>query len=273
MTVESVFERLSGYLDNEVLMRELITAFTVSFACFILAALFRLISGKRGTAVGAVTVTLDILVLYMVVVLLPLYIPNINRYLPTLPFSSIGAGHIEFMAIPQLDRNMFAAQMIDLLIVAFLFGFAETLLPECKNIFTWLLLRILTVVLVCAALWIVHTLSASLLPGFIQTYAPVLLLAFIAVLLALTVFKWFFGLILGMSCGPFIGAVYTFVIGNVVGKQLGKAALSCIMILLLLMFANIRNIVSFNLGAMPVLFLFLTAGTPIIARYLISKLL
>ena len=272
MTVESVFKKISGYLTDEALMRALLTTFAVCLGCFVLAALFRLISGKRGTAVGAVTVTLDILVLYIVVILLPLFIPNVNPYLPTLPFSSIGAGQIEFMVIPQLGRDLLAAQIIDLLIVAFLFGLAETLLPEGKNIFTWLLLRVLTVVLVCAALWIVHKLSTSLLSGFIQTYAPVLLLAFIAVLLALTVFKWFFGLILGMSCGPFIGAIYTFVVGNIVGKQLVKAALSCIMIMLLLMFAHHKNVISFNLGTMPVLFLILTAGTPLIARYLISKL-
>ena len=272
MTVESVFERISGFLTDEALVRALIITFAFCLGCFILAALFRLIFGKRSTAVASVTITLDILVLYMAVVLLPLYVPNIDCYLPTLPFSSIGAGYIEFMVIPQLGRDLLAAQIIDLLIIAFLFGLTETLLPEGKNIFTWLLLRILTIVLVCTALWIVHTLSTSLLPGFIQTYAPVLLLAFITVLLALTVFKWFFGLILGMSCGPFIGAIYTFVVGNIVGKQLAKAALTCILIVMLLMLAYHKNTASFNLGELPISFLIITAGTPIIARYSISKL-
>ena len=75
-----------------------------------------------------------------------------------------------------------------------------------------------------------------------------------------------------MSCGPFIGAIYTFVIGNIVGKQLAKAALTCILIVMLLVLAYHKNTTSFNLGELPVSFLILTAGTPIIARYSISKL-
>ena len=112
MTVESVFERISGFLTDEALVRALIITFAFCLGCFVLAALFRLIFGKRSTAVAAVTITLDILVLYMAVVLLPLYVPNIDRYLPTLPFSSIGAGYIEFMVIPQLGRDLLAAQII-----------------------------------------------------------------------------------------------------------------------------------------------------------------
>ena len=272
MTVESVFEKVSGYLADESLMRFLISAFVLCLALFLFAGLLRLISGKRGTAVGAVTATLDILVLYMLVAVVPLGIPEIAKFLPTLPFTEISGGSIEWLPLFTLSRDLLAAQLIDLIIVSFLFGLTEALLPDGKNFFVWLLLRVLTFILVSAALWLIHTLSTSLLPGFVQTYAPMLLLAFLALLLALTVFKWLFGIILGASCGPIAGAVYTFIVSSIVGKQLAKAALTTVMIVLLLVLAAHRNISSVNFGEFPALILFLTVLSPFIARYLVSKL-
>ena len=272
MTVESVFEKISGYMADESLMCTLITAFVICLGFFLLAGLLRLISGKRGTAVGAITASLDIVILYVLVTLLPLCVPSISQYLPALPFCSCLGGNITLMAIPELTRDILCTQLLDLLIIAFLFGLGEALLPEGKNLFVCLFLRIMTLVLVGAVILLVDFVSGSLFPDFVQTYAPILLLAFVALLLAATVFKWLFGLILGMSCGPVIGAIYTFVVGNLIGKQLAKAALTCILIAGLLLLAYRQNIHVIALADLPGLILGLSVSAPVIARYLISKL-
>ncbi len=271
MTVESVFNKFSAILSNKAILNTVVAALAICFGLLLLAGLLRLISGKRGTVVGSVTVTFDILILYLMFALLPTILPITASYIPALPFAAINYGNITIMHIQELGRDLFCAQLIELIIIAFVFGLIEYLLPEGKNFILSLLLRLVSLIIVYIAICLIHWLSATILPGFVQSYAPILLLAFVAVLLALTVFKWFFGLILGFSCGPVIGGIYTFIVGNIVGKQLAKAAISCFLIVVLLFFACNKGFTTVNSGSFPQIIRYLILTIPFIARYLISK--
>ena len=272
MTVEKVFERFSGYLSNELMMRTLLAIVAICLGYFLIAGLLRLITGKHGTAVGSVSVTLDALILYLLATLLPLYAPAVASFLPPLPFVSIESGILVLMPIPELSREILCLQLTHLFLIAFLFGLADVLLPEGRNIIVWLLLRAVAILLAFACIWCLSRLNNSLIPGYIQTYAPIILLTLIALLLALTVFKWLFGLILGIGCGPIAGAVYTFIIGNTVGKQLAKAAFTCVLFVLLLLLAYRVNTLSINVSSFPSIIHILTLFIPLTTRYLVSKL-
>ena len=272
MTVEKVFERFSGYLSNELMMRTLISIFAVCLGCFLLAGLLRLITGKNGTAVGSVSVALDVIILYLLTTLLPMYLPAVTSILPALPFVSIESGILALMPIPELSREILSLQLINLFLIAFLFGLADVLLPEGRNIVIWILLRAVTILLIFTCIWFLNKLNESLVPDYIQTYAPIILLILIALLLALTVFKWLFGLILGISCGPVAGAVYTFIISNTVGKQLAKASFTCVLLMLLLLLAYRVNTLTINVSSFPSIINILTLLVPLTTRYLVSKL-
>ena len=272
MTVEKVFERFSGYLSNELMMRTLISIFAVCLGCFLLAGLLRLITGKNGTAIGSVSVALDVIILYLFAMLLPMYLPAVTRVLPALPFVSIESGILVLMPLLELSREILSLQLINLFLIAFLFGLADVLLSEGRNIVIWILLRAVTILLIFTCIWFLNKLNESLVPDYIQTYAPIILLILIALLLALTVFKWLFGLILGVSCGPVAGAVYTFIISNTVGKQLAKASFTCVLLMLLLLLAHRVNTLAINVSSFPSIINILTLLVPLTTRYLVSKL-
>ena len=272
MTVEKVFERFSGYLSNELLMRTLLAIVAICLGYFLIAGLLRLITGKHGTAVGSVSVTLDALILYLLATLLLLYAPAVASFLPPLPFVSIDSGILTLMPIPELSREILSLQLINLFLIAFLFGLADVLLPEGRNIVIWILLRAVTILIIFTCIWFLNKLNESMVPDYIQTYAPIILLILIALLLALTVFKWLFGLILGISCGPVAGAVYTFIISNTVGKQLAKAAFTCVLFVLLLLLAYRVNTLAINVSSFPSIINILTLFIPLTTRYLVPKL-
>ena len=253
-------------------MRTLLAIVAICLGYFLIAGLLRLITGKRGTAVGSVSVTLDALILYLLATLLPLYAPAVASFLPSLPFVSIDSGILTLMPIPELSRKILSLQLINLFLIAFLFGLADVLLPEGRNIIVWLLLRAVAILLVFACIWCLSRLNNSLIPGYIQTYAPIILLTLIALLLALTVFKWLFGLILGIGCGPIVGAVYTFIISNTVGKQLAKASFTCVLLMLLLLLAYRVNTLAINVSSFPSIINILTLFIPLTTRYLVPKL-
>ena len=50
--------------------------------------------------------------------------------------------------------------------------------------------------------------------------------------LVMSVLGLIFGALLGVTCGPVVGAVYTFFFSNIVGKQLTKAALTTLILTL-----------------------------------------
>jgi hypothetical protein len=180
LTVEKVFERFSGYLSNELMMRTLLAIVAICLGYFLIAGLLRLITGKRGTAVGSVSVTLDALILFLLATLLPLYAPAVASYLPPLPFVSIDSGILTLIPIPELSREILCLQLIHLFLIAFLFGLADVLLPEGRNIVIWILLRAVTILLIFTCIWFLNKLNESLVPDYIQTYAPIILLILIA---------------------------------------------------------------------------------------------
>ena len=241
-------------------------------ACFILAGLLRMIFGKKGVTVKAVSAVLDLMILYCAVLVLYLQVPAFSNYLTTLPFLAFFDDRIVLMSILDADRLTLCINLIHLVILTFLFGLLEDLLPQGKNLIVWILLRLLSIVIVYIGFGVLCWASNAFLPGFLITYAPTILLALLAVFLAVTVFRWLFGLLLGITGGPIIGAIYTFFISNIVGKQLTKAALSCGLLWGIVYFLNYRGFTILYFDDLSTAILILSIVIPVTARYFISKL-
>ena len=67
-----------------------------------------------------------------------------------------------------------------------------------------------------------HWLSVTFLPSGILTYAPVILLVLLVIMLLTGALKFLVGLLL-TSVSPLVAAFYTFFFANFVGKQLTRA--------------------------------------------------
>lgn len=268
MTVDTILDSLPASIGDG----NLISIFIICAGFFLLAGLLRLIFGRRGTAVKAVYATLDILVLYCIIFVLHQSAPAVIPYLPALPFATFGNGFVALLPILETERLLLCIELIDLIILVFLFGLLEDLLPEGKHFFAWLMLRILCILAVYVMYNLVDWIFTAILPGFILAYAPVILLVLLAVFLAVTVFKWLIGLILGVTGGPVLGAIYTFFISNIIGKQFTKAALSSGIIMVLLYLANHYNLSEVTFGVLPVFVMVLVITIPVLVRYFVSKL-
>lgn len=248
MKVDLILDRVTSFITDPQFLSNMKTALMICFACFLLGCLLRLIFGKRGTAVRSVTVALGLLITYIICHIVNLTDHSLSQILSPLPFVQYDSGAINIFTLEGADRNALCYELINLILLAFLFGLMDDLLPAGKNIISWVLLRCVCIVSAYLAYTIINMVFTKILPGFILTYAPILLLILLAVFLAVTVLKWLIGLILGVSGGPILGAVYTFFISHIVGKQLTKSALTTGILCLLVYLANHFHLTNIQAG-------------------------
>ena len=248
MKIDILLERLTAFVTDPQFLANMKTALMICIACFLMGCLLRLLFGKRGTAVRSVTVALGLLITYIITHILNVSGSPLIQILSPLPFVQFDSGMINIFALETADRNALCYELINLIMLAFLFGLVDDLLSAGKNVITWILLRCVCIAGAYLCYTMVNTVFTRILPGFILTYAPVLLLVLLAVFLAVTVFKWLIGLILGVSGGPVLGAIYAFFISHIVGKQLTKSALTTGILYLLVYLANRFQITAITPG-------------------------
>ena len=92
-------------------------------------------------------------------------------------------------------------------------------------------------------------------------------------LLAVSIFKVIIGTLLGITVGPLVGAIYTFLVSNIVGKQISRAAVTTLILTAAVYALNYFNIVTIAFSS-----LFLSAFLPallvlLILWYLLNKFL
>ena len=142
-----------------------------------------------------------------------------------LPFVSISGNDMRLFSFQGAHYTAIAAELLSMIILAFLVNLADGWLPRGKNVFSWLFFRCLTVVVGYLLHIIVVGLFATYLPEGIVTYAPVILLALLILLILTGALKVVVGAVL-TTVNPIIGGLYTFFFANVVGKQITKAVLT-----------------------------------------------
>ena len=112
-----------------------------------------------------------------------------------------------------------------MIILSFLANLAASWFPKGKNIFTWVLMRALTIILAMFMHLGVSYVFTSLLPVGILTYAPAILLGILLLMLLTGALKLLVGFVL-TSVSPLVAAFYTFFFASLVGKQITRAVLT-----------------------------------------------
>ena len=248
MKVDTLLDSLISVLSDPRLIGGILTSLVICAGCFVAGCLLRLVFGKRSTAVRSVTTALGILITYVITHLLVMGNSPISEYLVSLPFAQFDGSLIHIFSLSEIASADLYYELVNLILLAFLFGLMDDLLPAGKNIFTWLLLRCVSILVSYVGFMITNMIFTRILPGFALQFAPIILIALLALFLAVTVFKWLIGLILGVSGGPILGAIYTFFISHVVGKQLTKSAVTSSILYLLVYLANRFSYTSIALG-------------------------
>lgn len=191
----------------------------------LISSISRFIFRKQTLLGSAVSSSIAIIFIYVVMVLILTVVTELRFLVTPLPFASISQDSIRFFSFEGASYAQIASQLLSMIILAFLVNMVDSWMPRDQHLLKWLLWRCLTV----AIGFIMHYLATWLfnryLPQVIVLYAPAILLAILVIMLLTGALKLLVGLLL-TTVNPVIAALYTFFFATIVGKQLTKAVLT-----------------------------------------------
>ena len=222
--LRDIIRHTASYLPTEIDFIS-VAQFLLFFAAasLVLGVISRIVLGKRSSLNGSLSSVMAVLFIYTLTVVLYTFKPwNLDFLLTPLPFASFSDHYLIIHPITDLKFTALCTEVLSLLILCFLINLVDTLMPAGEGIFGWFLLRLMTV-LACFALHFGVTWAfRTYLPQVLVTYAPIVLLGTLLVMLLSGVFSLVFGLVIAIT-NPFLGAMYSFFFSSLVGKQISKA--------------------------------------------------
>ena len=208
----------------------------------------RVVMGKRSSLNHAMSSAMGILFVYVMTITLYTFKPwNLDILLSPLPFATFSDHYLIIHPITDLQFTALCEELLSLIILAFLVNLIDNFMPQGENIVSWLILRIITILL-CFALQLVASWAFhKYLPIALIDYAPMILLILLAFMILSGVITLILGLVISIT-NPFLGAMYSFFFSNIIGKQLSKALFTtgviCVILYLMDVFGLIVIIIS-----------------------------
>lgn len=204
-------------------------ALVLLLSTFLMGIFGRFVFGKRSVLNNAVSSAFGILFIYAVTVVLRGVGEQFSAFIAPLPFVGISGDTMTLFDFIGAHYTVICSEVLSMIILSFLVNLADGWLPKGKHIFTWLFFRCLTVVIGYLLHLVVVGLFATYLPEGIATYAPVILLGLLVILLLTGALKIVVGAAL-TTVNPIIGGLYTFFFATVIGKQVTKAVLTTVIL-------------------------------------------
>lgn len=201
------------------------SAATLLIGALLICGICRFIFRKKTMLGHAVSSSIAIVFIFVVTVLIVTVYTKLLWIVSPLPFVNISANSVSFFKFTNADYFTMSGEILSMIILAFFVNLLDNWIPKGKNIFSWFLWRVLTVLLGVVVHYLVTWLFHHFLPNDIQTYAPAALLVILIVMLLTGALKFIVGIFL-TTINPVVAALYTFFFANIVGKQLTQAVLT-----------------------------------------------
>lgn len=218
-------EKIASYIQDLDFSSYWKIALVLLVGTLLVSAIGCFIFGKRSELNHAVSSAIGIIFIYAATVVLRSAGAWFEQFVAPLPYVDFTAGEMTLFTFAGTPFTTICSEVLSMIILAFLVNLADTLLPVGKNLFTWLFFRFATVVIAYVLHLIVVSLFATYMPAVVVTYAPVILLGILIILLLTGALKILIGALL-TTVNPVIGALYTFFFASLVGKQISKAVLT-----------------------------------------------
>lgn len=218
------FSQLTSLLPAQIDFVSMLK-FILLFAAgsLLLSLLGRAVFGKRSGLNHAVSSAMGILFIYVVTIVVYTFNPSdLSRFLSPLPFVQFSGEYLCILPFHGTELSVICEHVLSLLILAFLVNLLDSLFPKGKTLIGWYGLRFVTVILAIGLHYVVNILVQAFLPGVLVTYAPIILLGILVVMVLLGVASGLLGLVLVVA-NPILGAIYAFFFSNIIGKQISKA--------------------------------------------------
>lgn len=200
-------------------------AFLLLVGTILLGTIGRFAFGKRSTLNHSVSSAIGIIFVYALTVILYSAGAEFRSFTAPLPFVKINGEEMRIFSFQGADYTAVCSQLLSMIMLAFLANLLDSVIPKGIKLFGWIFFRCITVILALGLHILVTRLFTAYLPQGLVTYAPVILLALLILLLLVGALKIVVGAVLA-TVNPLIGAFYTFFFATVVGKALTKAVIT-----------------------------------------------
>lgn len=237
-----------------------------------LALIGRFAFGKNSVLHGSVSSSIGILFIYALTIVIYSTGVKLGFVLSDLPYVSMSGEYLRIYDLSAHHYTSICAQLLNMITLAFIVNIIDSWLPKGKNLFSWFLLRCLSVILGTLAFTGIMHLAYTYLPQGFMTWAPVILLCILAVSLLLGALKLLVGAVIS-TFSPLLAVLYTFFFASALGKMLSKAMLTTVIMTALVYALNFFRIgllfigVSGLIAYIPVLLILL------VLWYVVGRLL
>ena len=182
----------------------------------------RFVFGKGSVLNRSISSAIAILFIYVITVVVHSLGVDLKFLLSPLPFIQIDGDYLRFLIYDKSAYPLICNQLLTMIILAFVANLADGWLPKGKGLFSWFFFRCLSVIIAMVLHLIANAVLEAFLPEGLLTWAPVVLLGLLVLMLLVGSLKLLVGLVIS-TVNPLIGALYTFFFANIVGKQISKA--------------------------------------------------
>ncbi len=241
----------------------------------LISSLSRFIFGRQSAVSNAVSSSVGILFIYIATATVLAFGTELEQFRPflaPLPFVQIEGSELMLFSFTGATEQEISAQLLNMVILAFLVNLMDSILPRGRNVFLWFCLRCVTVLASMLCHWALSGLLDATVPHVIAQNAPTILLGILILLIAVGALKLLVSLAL-MTVNPVIAALYNFFFANMIGLQLTKSLLTTT-----LLSALVWGLGQIGVTAIPVAAEALTAYAPFLGVlaalwYLINRIL
>ncbi len=261
----AIQEKIDVVIDYACMIGILIVGF------LLISSMFRFLFGKKAQIGKAITSAMEILCLYIICIVIFSFELDWNFFQTPLPFLSMEGNVMQVFPIMTWDFFSICTHFLKLLMIAFLVNLMNSIIPEGKKFWFWLLMRIVTVILAIGVNYLLDSALARWLPQGIAEYAPIALLAVLAVLILTGSLKLIVGVALGIS-NPVIGALYTFFFSNFIGRALARSILSAGLITALVVLMNSMELVTITIVSSTLIALIPVLLVIILLWYIVDRI-
>ena len=246
--MEALLNQIKSLVQNEEQMRSfLVLALVMTAGSLIFGFIGRFAFGKKSVLSQSVSSAIGILFIYAVTVVIHSYGLNLKFLTSPLPFVTISDEWLSIFPIAQSDYVAICGELLNMIILAFLVNLVNRWMPQGKKLFSWLFFRVISVALGMVAFAGANYLLTMFLPEGLLTWAPVILLGLLVIMLLVGALKGLMGALLA-TVNPLIGFLYTFFFANVVGKMLTRAMLTTVLLTALIYGLNYLGVAGLAIG-------------------------
>lgn len=242
------------------------------FGLLLISSMARFLFGKKAQINQAISSAVEIFCVYVINVVVYALGLHLQEFLTPLPFVAMVEDYLVLYPILSADFLDICHHVLKMLIIAFLVNLLNSIIPEGKHLISWFLLRLITVVVSVAVIYLTELLLNTYIPEGLADIAPTVLLCSLVLLILLGSLKVIVGAVLAFL-DPIVAALYTFFFSNIIGRSLAKA-----MVTTALLTGIIALLDTLNISVVLIAASALTAYIPLlliilVLWYIITKIL